>query len=280
MSLPDAHERVAALPMYDFPELRQAHDAFWTALASRLTGAGLAGVPLHLTRAADHRAAWGDPRLLLAQACEYPLAKAFVGRVRVVAHPCYAAPGCAGGRYRSAIVVRSEDKHLTSLSELRGRRCVVNEMDSNSGMNLLRVAISRVAGGGRFFSSVAVSGSHRQSLEQVACGLADVAAIDCVTWAHLQRLAEPLARRVRVLDWTPDTPSLPLITAGSASEATILRLREALADACEDAGLAEVREAMLLTGMDLTPREDFREVLELEREAVSRGFPSIDGLPS
>lgn len=279
MSLPIRQEAIAALPMYDFPELRQSHDAFWTAVAERLTASGLADVPLHLTRDLDHRAVWGDPRLLLAQGCEYPLAKSFAGRIRVVAHPCYAARGCAGARYRSAIIVRSDDDHLQGLSDLRGLRCAVNEMDSNSGMNLLRAAVASAAGGRPFFSSVTVSGSHRRSVEWVASGIADAAAIDCVTLAHLQRLAEPLTRRVRVLDWSPDSPSLPYITAGSASDATIHTLRAALQSVCEDPGLAGIRAALLLTGMEAPVAPVFREVLQLEREAVTRGFSSIDGVP-
>jgi ABC-type phosphate/phosphonate transport system substrate-binding protein len=265
--------------MYDFPELREAHDALWAAVADRLIGAGLADVPRHLTLDLDHRAVWGHPRLLLGQACEYPLAKAFAGKVRLVASPCYAAPGCTGARYRSAIIVRADDARPSSLSDLRGLRCAVNEMDSNSGMNLLRAAVARIGGAGRFFSSVTVSGSHRRSVEWVASGMADVAAIDCVTLGHLQRIAAPLIRKVRVLDWTPDSPSLQFITAGSASASAMRELRAALASACDDPGLAEVRDMLLLTGMEFAPCEDFRQVLELEREAIARGFPSIDGLP-
>src|SRR5271170_5674240 len=69
-------ERIAALPMYDYPELAKAHDALWTAVADRLTSAGLREVPRHLTRGVSHLDIWRDPRLLLSQACEYPLANA------------------------------------------------------------------------------------------------------------------------------------------------------------------------------------------------------------
>ncbi|HEV7445323.1 MAG TPA: phosphate ABC transporter substrate-binding protein, partial [Steroidobacteraceae bacterium] len=153
-------ERIAALPMYDFPQVRDAHDAFWTALAGRLTAAGLRDVPRELSRDLGHFDVWRHPELLFAQGCEYPLAKSFADRVRLVATPRYSAPGCEGGNYRSAIIVRREE--TGSLTDFRGRRCVVNEMDSNSGMNLLRAAVAPLAGGARYFASVAVSGSHRR----------------------------------------------------------------------------------------------------------------------
>src|ERR1700738_5451624 len=103
-------EWIAALPMYDFPQLREAHDAFWTALADRLTAAGLRDVPREPTRDLGHFDVWRHPALLFAQGCEYPLAKSFADQVRLVATPRYSAPGCEAGNCRSAIVVRREEK--------------------------------------------------------------------------------------------------------------------------------------------------------------------------
>jgi ABC-type phosphate/phosphonate transport system substrate-binding protein len=261
---------VASLPMYDFPQLREAHDEFWDALAARLRAAGLMRTPGALTRGAWPAEVWADPLLLFAQGCEYPLAKAFVDRVRIVAHPVYSAAGCEGARYRSAVVVR-RDGELT-LADLRGQRCVVNELDSNSGMNLLRAAIAPLTNGERFFASVAVSGSHLRSVEMVASGQADVACIDCVSFAHFHRLHPSLVAGLRVLSWTPSTPSLPYITARSASNSIVQALRSALADVFDDEALAAVRAKLLLQGVDLEPVEGFGEVLALERGAADLGY--------
>lgn len=284
---------VASLPMYDFPELREAHGEFWAVLAGRLGAAGLKDVPRVLTRGVSLGEVWGNDRLLFAQGCEYPLAKAFGDRVRVVAHPVYSAAGCEGARYRSAIVVRAAPDDAVAegggtvvtsgsdgptagvIAELRGRRCVVNELGSNSGMNLLRAAVAPLAHGARFFGSVVVSGSHLRSVEMVASGEADVASIDCVSFAHFQRLYPSLVSRVRVLSWTVSSPSLPYITAGSASNATVEALRAALADVFDDTGLAPARERLLLRGVDLEPTPGFGEVLALERQALNAGYPVL-----
>jgi ABC-type phosphate/phosphonate transport system substrate-binding protein len=288
-------DRLASLPMYDFPELRAAHDEFWGALAGRLSAAGLKDVPRSLTRGVSLDEAWGNDRLLFGQGCEYPLAKAFGDRVRVVAHPVYSAVGCEGSRYRSAVIVRAASgdtaaggrgtalasrgdadvDSAVALAGLRGRRCVVNELDSNSGMNLLRAAVAPLAERGRFFGSVVVSGSHLCSVEMVASGEADVASIDCVSFAHFQRLYPSLVSKVRVLSWTTSSPSLPHITAGSAGDATVQALRAALADVFDDTGLAHVRERLLLRGVDLEPTPGFGEVLALERQAADAGYPVL-----
>jgi ABC-type phosphate/phosphonate transport system substrate-binding protein len=290
-------DRVASLPMYDFPELRGAHDAFWAALGARLEAAGASNVPPWLTRNLPHGDVWRHPSLLFAQGCEYPLATSFADCVRLVATPIYSAAGCEGKRYRSAIVVRGAgarggavafgatvergagaDGVLETggtLADFRGRRCAINELDSNSGMNLLRAAVAPLATGGRFFGSVVVSGSHLRSVEMVASGEADVAAIDCVSFAHFQRLYPSVVGQLRILSWTPSGPSLPFITARSASDETVRMLRSALADVFDDDGLAPVREQLLLIGVDLQPTEGFDEVLALERRAVEEGYPAI-----
>jgi len=285
---------VASLPMYDFPELREAHDEFWDAIAGRLRAAGLKGIPRTLTRGVWPAEVWADPSLLFAQGCEYPLAKAFGDRVRVVAHPVYSTAGCDGARYRSAVVMRrggtahgggaapaglradsGAGGTAVALADLRGQRCVVNELDSNSGMNLLRAAIARLSNGERFFASVAVSGSHLRSVEMVASGQADVASIDCVSFAHFQRLYPSLVGELRVLGWTASTPSLPYITALSASDSIVEALRTALADVFADETLAPVRAKLLLQGVDLEPVAGFGEVLALERGAVDAGYPIL-----
>lgn len=265
---------IAALPMYDFPELMPAHDALWSALKRRLAAHGIPA-PAGLSRDLGHFASWRHPHLLLGQACEYPLAKYFQGVVRLVATPCYTAPGCLGPSYRSAIVVRHDDPAM-NLADLRGRRCAVNESDSNSGMNLLRAAIAPLARGGRFFSAVTSSGSHRNSAALVADGRADAAALDCVSWAHFQNLYPAATGKLRVIAWTEAAPSLPLITAAGSSDTTLAALRASLAAVIADETLRPVRAALLLAGFDFAPAEDFSRVLELERQATERGYPILN----
>jgi ABC-type phosphate/phosphonate transport system substrate-binding protein len=269
-----ATDGIAALPMYDFPELREAHDQLWNAVAQRLRDAGLSGVPRQLTRTLSHRQTWMHPGLLFGQACEYPVAKSFEERLRVVATPRYNAPGCSETFYRSAIVARAAEPAGT-LEDLRNRRCVMNEPDSNSGMNLFRAALAPLAGGARFFQSVQLSGSHRTSLQWVAAGEADVTAVDCVTLAHLQKFEPHLTSRLRVIDWTPASPCLPFVTSNHTSSATLGVLRTAIAAVCNDDALAPTRDLLLLEGVDLRPDTTFGRVRALELEAQHWRYPVV-----
>jgi ABC-type phosphate/phosphonate transport system substrate-binding protein len=265
---------VAALPMYDFPELRDAHDRLWAALAQRLLDSGVAAVPRQLTRGLGHREIWAHPGLLFGQACELPLLKSFQARLKIVATPSYRAPGCADGSYRSAIVVRA-DEPADALDDLRNRRCVVNEPDSNSGMNLFRAALAPVAGGSRFFQSVRFSGAHLRSMELVAAGEADVTAIDCVSFAHISKFQPRLVSGLRVVDWTPAGPCLPYVISRRMSDATVEALRTAIAAVLADRALAPTRDLLLLEGINLSPDTTFDRVQRLELEAELWRYPVL-----
>ena len=266
--------RIAALPMYDFPELRADTDALWARLAKSLTAAGISAVSPSLTRSLNHHEVWQHPDLLFAQACEYPIATDYAGAVRLVATPRYSAEGCDGALYRSAIVVRRQDP-AEKLEDMRNRHCVINERSSNSGMNLLRSAVAPLAEGKNFFKDVAVSGSHRRSIAMVAEGKADIAAIDCVTLAHLRNHAPNHTDELRVLCWTAPSPSLPFVTAAGTDEATIRALRSALADVIDDPDLLRARERLFLVGFDFAPDESFARVLSLAHRASELCYPHV-----
>jgi ABC-type phosphate/phosphonate transport system substrate-binding protein len=260
--------------MYDLPELRGATDALWTALARRLEARGVSGVPSELCRDRALPSMWLAPDLLLSQTCGYPLVRALAGRVQVVATPRYRVPHCEGSWYRSLVVVPRASR-AAALADLRGSVAAVNEPDSHSGMNSLRALVAPLAGGAPFFGRVLWTGAHRASLELVARGEADVAAIDCVSLALFERALPDLVAEVRAIDITAACPGLPIITRADAARDEIEAMRAALADVMADAELAAARDALLLDGFDLVGPEVYARVEELEAEAATLGYPQL-----
>lgn len=267
-------QRVALLPMYDFEELDAAHNQLWAAIATRLRTRISGFVPETLARGADLLPAWRNPGLLLGQTCGYPLMTELKQAVRLVLTPIYAAPGCDGAWHRSAVIVRTHDG-VVDLAGLRGRRCALNGWDSNTGMNLLRATVAPIARGERFFREIIVSGSHYRSLAMVAEGEADVAAIDCVTLAHLTRIDPALTARIRILDWTPPSPGLPMITSATTDDATLEALRAALIEVFDDPALAETRSDLLIAGYEIVAYETYAAVGRLEALAARHGYPRL-----
>ena len=262
---------IASLPMYDLPELRPHTDALWQVLRGLLGADGL-NAPDRLRHPVELDRHWRDPRLLLSQSCGYPLL-CLPPRVRVVATPCYDAPGCAGASYRSAVVVRQDDP-IATLEALRHKRCALNGRDSNSGMNLLRALLAPLANKQPFFARVIETGSHVASLDAVAGGRADVAAIDCVTWALLRRHRPSAVAGLRVLDWTAACPGLPLVTAADDRGRDALRRARGLA--MREPFLVEHRRALLIDGMEVLAEDAYAAVRVLETDAVAAGYPVLE----
>lgn len=211
---------IAALPMYDWPEIREHTAMYWGALRDGFRGVGMEA-PDTLTNAPDDLwALWRDPALVLSQTCGLPYAARLSGDVSLIGAPAYDLPGVPAGSYLSEIVVRADDPAV-DLAALHGARFAYNMRESQSGYAAFASAFGAPE---QMFAMLVPTGAHRASIQAVAEGRADVAAIDGVSW-QLALRHEPAAGTLRVLTRTPPTPGLPLITAKrSADELSLMRL--------------------------------------------------------
>ena len=241
---------LASLPMYDWPEVREATDALWHAMASRLQ------VDIQLTRSPDAATLWRTPDLLLSQTCGYPLTHEFRGRLSYVATPHYQADGCDGPNYCSIVFAREK----SSLSAFRGMRAAINTRDSMSGMLALRLVTAPLASGEPFLSEEIYSGSHRASMEMVRVGAADVCAIDavCVALAK-QHCPADLLGLVEIAR-SPSVPGLPFVTR----QADPKPLQAALIDVMHDPKLQDVRHALLLKSVSELDFNAYDVICDLE----------------
>jgi ABC-type phosphate/phosphonate transport system substrate-binding protein len=264
---------IAVLPMYDFPWTAAANDALWASISARLAGAGVRA-PAKLTRGGDLAALWRRPGLIFGQTCGYPYVSGLKDAATLIATPEYSFPGCEGVSHRSFMIRGARDPRR-ALSEFRGASAALNACDSNTGMNLFRAAIAPVADGAPFFRAVVVTGSHEASMAAVAEGLADLASIDCVTFALLERGRPDLIGRVAIVAESALSPGLPFIASGSLGRSAIDAVRAALFAALADPDLADTRQTLGLKGARLTSGADYDRVTEIEREAAATGYARL-----
>jgi ABC-type phosphate/phosphonate transport system substrate-binding protein len=261
---------VAALPMYDFPWTAAANGTLWAAIAARLAEARVQS-PTRLTRGGELDVLWRRPGLIFGQTCGYPYASGLKDAVTLIAAPEYSFPGCEDASHRSFIIRRASDPRYV-LKEFRGAVAALNAHDSNTGMNLFRAMIAPIAGGAPFFSSIVVTGSHEASVAAVDDGQADLASIDCVSFALLGRGRPELIERVAIVAESPLSPCLPFIAAASLPVLTTAAVREALIAALADPDLAETRSALGLKGARAASPADYNRVMEIERDARAAGY--------
>ena len=215
---------------------------------------------------------WLRDDLLLSQTCGYPLVKALAARVQLVTTPVFTVDGCEGGDYHSVLVTRAAAK-VTSLAQCRGLRAAYNTPDSNSGMNLLRSALAPLAGGQPFFASVIETGGHLASLQALQDDRADVAAIDCVSFAFVLDHRPDLALGLVEIGTTRSAPGLPLIASKRVPAEGVEALVNALTDSvAHDRALAK---RLKLDGFVWRPLDDYARILDIEMDAVELGYPRL-----
>ena len=253
--------RCATLPMYAEPELRPAIERWWNGVAGHLRDHGVTDVPDALTWSEDRYRAWRSPDLVFSQTCGHPLVHSVGSSVKVVATPHYEAPGCEGPRYRSFVLVRedAEDTGDRSIGELRGKRLAVNGRDSWSGYRVWRRILPATVDVEEMFGDVVITGSHRESVRAVREGRADVCAVDCVSYALLDRKSPDELAGTSILGRSPLQPALPFITGAATTEGELVRIREGLFAALADPSLAEARATLLLTGASVLTEATYRE---------------------
>jgi ABC-type phosphate/phosphonate transport system substrate-binding protein len=259
-----------ALPMYNVsPRLQREYEAL---AASLLAQAEVPG-DVELLSPADLPSFWQREDVLLTQTCGYPYMKTLRGNAALLATPCYDFPGCESADYASAIIVRA-GSDIQTLADARGRTAAANDPNSNSGMNVLRHAVSLLAWQGRFFGEVKWSGSHAASLRMVKEGEADIAAIDCVTYGYLKQEQPESVSGTKILQYTASTPGLPLIAGNTVPKEIQLRLREALLTPA--ASLKKKMRTLSILGFKATTDAEYESILRIEAVALAAGYPKLN----
>jgi ABC-type phosphate/phosphonate transport system substrate-binding protein len=263
----------ASLPMYDLPELRAATDAWWAGLARALRRQGFAEVPAALDRGEPPASAWRDAGLLLSQCCGRDLVTHLAGSVAPVAIPSYRAAGCGRGTYRSWLVGRRGDPR-EKLHDFAGTVAAVNDPGSHSGWVALGHALVMAGHVGQFFARAVRTGSHRASLAGLARGEADLAAVDCVTFALVERVEPRLVAELRIVAASEPAPALPYVTGAGQPDDALARVGAALADAAADPALAATRATLLIDAFLPVSRDPYARSVAMAEAAA----PALDGL--
>jgi ABC-type phosphate/phosphonate transport system substrate-binding protein len=245
---------IAALPLYDWPELRAETDAFWAALAGRLRARGF-DAPEALDR--SYRAVQDSGEVLFAQVCGLPWVRRAAPSARLVGTPCYDIEGCEGPAYSSAIIVRKGDAR--GARALREGVVAANDDGSMSGW------LSILAEIGGAPPRVLWSGAHRASVVAVAEGRADAAAIDALAFDLAKRFEPEAIAAVEVAGWTRRLPAPTYYTAQTDGH-SLARIRAALEETLADPALAPVLKALRLTGVRWLEEADYDPIRALAAE--------------
>jgi ABC-type phosphate/phosphonate transport system substrate-binding protein len=218
--------------------------------------------------------AYTAANVIAAQTCGYPFVTRWADTHEPLALPQFDVPGCTPGtgQYSSWFITRA-DHTGTSLRQFANSRVAMNSKNSNSGMNVLRYAISQFTSRQTFFSECTLTGGHIQSMRSVAEGRADLAAIDVVTYALINELEPALCRRLKIIGQSELTTGLPFIfTKHSNIDRDELRAAMNQAVTLMD---SEARKLLHLNGFAPVAAKDYAKIKQLEDDAIAAGYPEL-----
>ncbi len=217
-------------------------------------------------------AALRSPDLLLGHTCGYPFMTKLYRTHEPVCVAEFDVEGCDGIHYSSWIIAR-ENHPGRSLNDFSGSTATFNDRDSNSGMNVFRYEVSRVANGAPFFRQTLVSGSHLASIDNLVQGHADIAAIDAVTWHFARRRNQPGIPGTRIIGQTVSTPGLPFVQSKQSGLDPACLIRAL--NTCLDEIPGNIRSFLAIKRFSMIEAEAWRTVSELEELARDRQYPEL-----
>jgi ABC-type phosphate/phosphonate transport system substrate-binding protein len=231
---------LAALPWYDFPSTRECLDDVWRETRLLLGAGGIERLPGALNHTDPYEEFFTYPRLLLSQCCSLDLFQAHTRNVVPFAAPVITAIDVSPGSYFSYIVARPS-------ADLHTPRVIINNRFSYSGHAAIKFWLQQQKVSDY---TLAESGSHAQSLEALREQRADIAAIDALSWQHLD------THGLNILDASDPAPAPPFIM-GRQSTVPAEALTQALDQAFERHG-----HSLGVTGVIPVSRSDYRSVAE------------------
>lgn len=130
--------------------------------------------------------------------------------------------------YHSQILEPAESP-ARSLADLRGKRMAYVDPLSLTGYLWVLERIKGLQGEGEsFFAATQYIGSHDRSVQAVAAGLADAAAVDSLTADSMLAQDPVLRQRLRVLERSPEFGSPPVVARASMRDSERKAITSAL----------------------------------------------------
>lgn len=149
--------------------------------------------------------------------------------------------------YQSLVIVPAESD-ARRIEDLAGKRFAFTDEISFSGHLYLAGALRRKgADPERFFGETLYTHSHDRSVDAVAAGIIDGAAVSSVVYSHQIDRKPSVARRTRVLERSPSFGVMPVVVSTRIAPDERARIRSVLLSIHLD---AEAAEAMVFLHID------------------------------
>ncbi len=162
------------------------------------------------------------------------------------------------------VIIAGEESGISNLEDLKGKSFAFTDPYSTTGYLLPRIfmADAGIADPTKYFSDVAFSGHHAQSIESVASGARDAAAVAGYLAADaIRRGRAP----IKIIAKTGPVPPEPAFARSSLDPELILRIKDALLTMHERMP-PDIMHKLIMTRMAEVTDQDFDSVRKAEKK--------------
>jgi phosphonate transport system substrate-binding protein len=219
---------------------------------------------------ADVRRALERGEIDVALVCTGTYTRALPGdRIKLLVQPEFES----GLDYRSVFLVPARSKAKT-LADLRGTLMAFTDPESNTGCFVPTVTFARRGWQPEsFFRKITFTRSHDRSIEAVARGLVDVAAVDSLIWESAKRQDPSLASRARVI-WQSEAFGPPPIVVPKGVDAELeASIRRAFLALDRDEEGRKILSPIGIKRFVMPRPQDYKTAIELYRRFEARERP-------
>ncbi len=163
--------------------------------------------------------------------------------------------------YHSLIISR-RDRPEKSLLDFRGKVLAYSDKRSNSSYMVptyqLKQAGFEIQS---YFRLLLHAGSHERSIEAVANGLADVAAVDEYVWVEYLKIHPDIGQQLHEIERLGPFPFTPIVAGKAVDQKTIERLQQALTGLAQKPAGKKLLDSFGLDGF-ITRDDDFYQPIK------------------
>ena len=180
--------------------------------------------------------------------------------------------------YNSKIIVHQQsDFH--SFADLRGAQFAINEPNSYSGCIVVQAHLSRSGERGDYFGSVFESGAHKQSMQWVAGGRVDAAAIDSTLFDYIIFHYPHLQNQVHTIDVLGPSPIPPLVISDVVPEHKKKLIKDLLLQMSKQQGGQPLLASGRVAGFTAVVDEDYDPIRQAAKLATAVQWDIRKSLP-
>lgn len=202
-------------------------------------------------------------QLDFAWVCSYPYVY-LRKQLRLVAVPLYQSRPY----YRAYLIVSAKNRHIESVSQLRGRVFAYADPYSLTGHLVPRHQLRKMGEDPeKFFAKTFFTYSHRKLIEAVADGLAQGASVDGYIWDSLDALKPEITRRTYVVNKSPEFGFPPIVARRGVTDEEFAALQRMLVEMYDGLRGYALLKGLNLNGFIVGTPELYEGVAQMIQEA-------------